>query len=232
MSVHSPRSTLPALVVATILIAFATVNATEPPAAPPIPMKAFNAKSAYEVIRVEDAMSIVVKRNGKQTRISLAGIATPATTSASQAEAILKNLVNGEAIYLEYVGDTDASETEAYVYRAPDGLFVNLELIREGFASPSHDKHDLLDVFRTYHERARQLQKGLFGGAATVAAAAASQPTEDAPASDDTIVYITRTGKRYHTADCEHLKASKKAVTLKEAKKRGLTPCGTCDPPK
>lgn len=48
---------------------------------------------------------------------------------------------------------------------------------------------------------------------------------------DNTIVYITDTGTKYHTADCRTLKNSKQAITLKEAKERGYTPCGICHPP-
>jgi hypothetical protein len=44
------------------------------------------------------------------------------------------------------------------------------------------------------------------------------------------IVYITRTGKRYHRAGCRYLASSKIRMTLKDAKAQGYTPCKVCRP--
>ncbi len=44
----------------------------------------------------------------------------------------------------------------------------------------------------------------------------------------EVVVYITRTGKKYHRAGCRHAKIKS---TLAEAKKLGLGPCSKCDPP-
>jgi hypothetical protein len=51
-----------------------------------------------------------------------------------------------------------------------------------------------------------------------------------APESNPT-VYITKTGKCYHQAGCQYLSKSCIAVTLEEARKRGLRPCSRCNPP-
>lgn len=47
----------------------------------------------------------------------------------------------------------------------------------------------------------------------------------------DPLVYITRTGKKYHRAGCRYLKSSEE-VTLSDAQGRGLTPCSACRPPR
>ena len=44
-------------------------------------------------------------------------------------------------------------------------------------------------------------------------------------------VYITKTGEKYHVAGCRYLKKSSYAISLKEAKERGYSPCSVCDPP-
>lgn len=44
-------------------------------------------------------------------------------------------------------------------------------------------------------------------------------------------VYITRTGKKYHRDGCRHLAVSKIAISLKDAKEKGYTPCKVCHPP-
>lgn len=47
----------------------------------------------------------------------------------------------------------------------------------------------------------------------------------------DIIVYITRTGKKYHRAGCSYLRKSSIPISLKDAKSRGYTPCSRCNPP-
>lgn len=44
-------------------------------------------------------------------------------------------------------------------------------------------------------------------------------------------VFVTDTGTKYHNDGCRHLKASKHAISLSEAKSQGYSPCGTCNPP-
>lgn len=53
------------------------------------------------------------------------------------------------------------------------------------------------------------------------------------PQDDASIVYITRTGKKYHTLDCmflkEHNITEKFAILIRLAK-REYKPCGICNP--
>lgn len=49
--------------------------------------------------------------------------------------------------------------------------------------------------------------------------------------NDNTIVYITPSGTKYHIDGCRTIKKSKQAITLKEAKARGYTACKVCHPP-
>lgn len=49
--------------------------------------------------------------------------------------------------------------------------------------------------------------------------------------SDDVIVYVTSSGKKYHKEGCKYLSSSKIPITLKEAKAKGYTPCSVCLPP-
>ena len=45
---------------------------------------------------------------------------------------------------------------------------------------------------------------------------------------DDVIVYITRTGTKYHVDGCRFLRKSRIRITLKEAKARGYGACSLC----
>ena len=45
-----------------------------------------------------------------------------------------------------------------------------------------------------------------------------------------TIVYITDSGEKYHTAGCQYLSRSKNSITLQEADEEGYSPCSKCNP--
>jgi hypothetical protein len=45
-------------------------------------------------------------------------------------------------------------------------------------------------------------------------------------------VYVTKTGKKYHTATCRYLAKSKIPISLKDAEAKGYTACSVCRPPK
>ncbi len=48
--------------------------------------------------------------------------------------------------------------------------------------------------------------------------------------SNDTIVYITKSGKKYHRPGCRFLGENPIAITIEEAKQKGYQPCKTCFP--
>lgn len=65
-----------------------------------------------------------------------------------------------------------------------------------------------------------------FSGFAPVAE---SQPLETVAVKEQ-VVYITKTGKKYHKGSCHHLKKSKIEIKKAKAKELGYTACGTCKP--
>ncbi len=54
----------------------------------------------------------------------------------------------------------------------------------------------------------------------------ALQPSSD---EEDTIVYVTENGSKYHQASCTYAKDAE-PVPLWEARAQGLTPCSLCNP--
>jgi hypothetical protein len=50
-------------------------------------------------------------------------------------------------------------------------------------------------------------------------------------AAGETIVHVTKAGKKYHRAGCGSLASTDLTMTLAEAKQKGLEPCGKCHPP-
>lgn len=66
----------------------------------------------------------------------------------------------------------------------------------------------------------------------------AAPPSLSAPAAkpssatnEDTIVYVTRTGTKYHRAGCRSLSRSSIPMSLKDAVAKGYSPCSICRPP-
>jgi hypothetical protein len=59
----------------------------------------------------------------------------------------------------------------------------------------------------------------------------AQLPPKHAEQPKEQSIYVTRTGKRYHRANCRYLARSKFEMSLKEAKQQGYTPCKVCRPP-
>ena len=41
-------------------------------------------------------------------------------------------------------------------------------------------------------------------------------------------VYVTESGKKYHTKNCDVARTGKKGIELSEAKKQGYEPCKVC----
>ena len=57
-----------------------------------------------------------------------------------------------------------------------------------------------------------------------------SDSTIDISAKKSKTVYITKTGKKYHSDGCQYLKKSQIAIDKDEAESRGYTPCSKCSP--
>jgi hypothetical protein len=66
-------------------------------------------------------------------------------------------------------------------------------------------------------------------------AGVAVQPSQTTPPAktqtQEQTVYITKTGRKYHTATCRSLSKSKIPIGLKKAKAQGYTACSICNPP-
>lgn len=98
------------------------------------------------VVRVVDGDTIVVSVGGREDRVRYIGIDTPESVKpgtpvqcfAKKASAENRRLVAGRQVRL--VADAEARDRYgrrlAYVYRAEDGLLVNLALARGGYARP------------------------------------------------------------------------------------------------
>ena len=212
------------------------------------PVEDFTGDTAYKVIRVIDGDTVKIDYNGKATNVRLIGVDTPETVHPNkpveaygkEASNFTKNLLHGEFVYLRF----DAEKTDkydrllAYLYRVPDGLFVNLEIVRQGYGHAYTRfpfKH--MELFRYYGNRAREVGKGLYGlsqansGGVISQTGVSSVASEAVDAAAQNDVYVTRTGTKYHREGCRSLSRSKIPLSLAEAKQK-YSPCGRCSPPR
>ena len=130
----------------------------------------------YEVVRVVDGDTIVVKLDGENQSVRLIGIDTPETVRPNspveefgrEASAFTTNLLAGESVWLapdqgrQFQRDA-LGRVLAHVYRVPDGLWVNLEVVRQGYGHANPDfpfRHE--ELFKAYESRARDAGKGLW----------------------------------------------------------------------
>jgi micrococcal nuclease len=127
-----------------------------------------------QVLRVVDGDTIAVRLDGRTERVRYIGIDTPESVKpgtpvqcfAKAASAANKRLVEGQEVRL--VHDAEARDrygrTLAYVYRRRDGLFVNAELVRGGYAKPLEIRPNVAHAleFRRLAARARRAGQGLW----------------------------------------------------------------------
>ena len=97
-----------------------------------------------QVLRVVDGDTIRVRLDGHTERVRYIGVDTPESVKpgtpvqcfAKRAAAANAALVAGRSVRL--VGDVEQRDRYgrllAYVYREPDGTFVNAQLVRDGYA--------------------------------------------------------------------------------------------------
>lgn len=105
------------------------------------------------VTRIVDGDTIDVEVDGRRERVRLIGIDTPEVAHAASGDrpgnaaecfadashAFITSLLpigTGVRLERDVVGRDDYGRLLAYVYRAADGVFVNYEIVRQGYAEP------------------------------------------------------------------------------------------------
>ena len=124
--------------------------------------------------------------------------------------------------------------------------WINYEMVAEGWAW-HYKQYDKDKRFAEAEVKAKAARKGLWAGPNPVAPwdwrrekkggkpaakpKPSTKPLPRIPATPPGIVYIAETGKKYHTAGCQHVRKSRIAIALVKAR-RSHTPCKRCSPPR
>lgn len=81
--------------------------------------------------------------------------------------------------------------------------------------------------FLKLHFRYSHVMKGISPDGSIILPAGGVHMSDGVDFSEE-MVFITRTGEKYHKGDCFHLRKSKFGIDLKEAEQKGYTPCKNC----
>jgi micrococcal nuclease len=145
-------------------------------AATPLVQRSAATPGQATITRVVDGDTLKVDIAGRSDRVRLIGIDTPESVKpntpvqcfALEASARTKGLLpHGEVVRL--VRDAEARDKYgrllAYVYRQRDGLFVNLSLVKDGYAAPYTFPPNVahVDEFVAAGRQAREANRGLWG---------------------------------------------------------------------
>lgn len=168
----------------------------------------------YSVVYVLDGDTFEISGG---ERVRLIGINTPEVGEecSSQATQRLKELILNKTVFLK----KDVSETDRYGrllrYVYVNGLFVNEELVYDGFAYaveyPPDTQYasDLEDA----QQSAASANRGCLWGSSCPSGC---------------YVHITNTGSKYHAADCRYLYNSDYTICRDEAIDQGYSACSVC----
>jgi micrococcal nuclease len=161
-------------VLASVLVAACAHSTSARPTAAPSSSSAPSAGAA-SVERVVDGDTLVARISGRRERVRFIGMDTPESVKpntpvqcfAIEASNRTKALLPAGTV-IRLVGDVEQRDRYkrllAYVYRASDNLFVNLTLVREGYAVPYTFPPNVAHTaeFVTASAEARDAKRGLW----------------------------------------------------------------------
>jgi endonuclease YncB( thermonuclease family) len=139
-------------------------------------------------------------------------------------QAFLDSLVSANSLWLELDNRPPDASSRIFGYLWRDSLLINEELLRRGLVQLWTDtaKFQYREIFLAAEREAREARRGNWGFLPT--------PLDTALVTmaglDDT-VYVTKTGRKYHYANCRLLSANKMALPLSKARMK-YGPCRLC----
>lgn len=138
------------------------------------PSRQFVVSEAHRVVRVDDRFLVTLLIGGVETPVRMVGVDPPLVASGEglpkppeAARQFIENLLVGELVYVDrdpVLAQKDAEgNLVAYLYRAPDMLPINLELIRQGYGLVAEDyRFTFQQAFLAHEQKARAARRGIW----------------------------------------------------------------------
>ena len=132
-----------------------------------------NRDDLYQVVRIIDGDTVEIEYEGALTSVQLIGVNAPETVHprkpvepyGKEATVFLQKLVLNRFVYFEFNGSKKDKYNRllAYVYRDSDNLFVNLEIIRQGYGkTDARFPFNYMKLFQYHESQARTARKGVW----------------------------------------------------------------------
>lgn len=190
------------------------------------------------VSRVVDGDTFVLESGEK---VRLIGIDAPESQDpnkpveywSSESALLLEYLVLNKPVGLDFDSDRSDKYGRLLCYvTVNDTLAVNRAMIQTGYAMAYLKyKHSREDEYLASELVARRAGRGMW---ASPRAVQSEIPVVEKPKPKDTekevIVYVTKTGSKYHRGNCSYLKKSKIPMSKADAIASGYGPCSRCRP--
>jgi endonuclease YncB( thermonuclease family) len=196
-----------------------------------------------KVTYISDGDTIHIVSNNEKYKIRFYGIDTPEKSQSFGLEAkeFTYNKIFGKTV------EVDAKDTDRYGRRVgvvyyDNGKDLNFELVRSGYAwwYKQYDKNNKqLKMVQDYAERNKL---GLWTqsnptapwdyrkGNKNATTSASNQVVKNSSQKIENVVYVTRTGKKYHRSSCRYAAKATRSMPISEAEALGYGACGVCKP--
>lgn len=185
------------------------------------------------VVGVTDGDTItVLDADHRQHKIRLEGIDAPESHQAfgTQSKNALSKKIFGKSVSVAWEEKDGYGRTLGSIYL--DDRWINKEMVEEGWAwhyVKYSDDEDLSNA----EQSAKAARVGLWGAPRPIAPWDFRHNPALADSATDTnqsTVYVTKTGSKYHLSGCRYLSKSKIPISLDHAK-QSYGPCSICKPP-
>ncbi|GIV20060.1 MAG: hypothetical protein KatS3mg023_1811 [Armatimonadota bacterium] len=187
------------------------------------------------VVGVHDGDTVtVLTKDRQQFKIRLYGIDAPETRQpfGNRAKRYLSDLIFNKHVRVSVKGKDRYGRVLGVLFL--NGKDINAVIVRDGYAW-AYVRYSRQYVLQ--EKQARSAKRGLWSQHNPVPPwewrhGGSVKPSQQQTTIDplERIVYITRTGERYHVAGCRYLARSMIPIKLKDALALGYTPCKICNP--
>jgi micrococcal nuclease len=209
------------------------------------PFAGYAGQLTGKVVKIHTGDTIEILGDGGPIRIHLYGIHCPERDQPLSKEAMqyTSDLAYGKVVTV-HLTNTDRRSGKSGTVMLPGGKSLNSELVKAGLAWWNQQSAPDDRVLQALENSAKSNRFGLWlvpdpvppwGNEKITVNDSAGQIRQNSPHQpydDDTTVFITSTGEKYHRYGCRYLIKSMIPIRLGEARTSGLIPCPTCGPPK